>query len=272
MKRKKRIAALALLLGVIIVAVWLGNNALGITKYEVVANIPYSFDRFKIAHISDLHNANIGNGNKKVLDALCEISPDIIVMTGDMIDSRNTKVEVAADFAQKATEIAPCYYVTGNHEARVRGEYEKLKKALVAAGVKVLENESVVIKRGNDEISLTGIHDTGFDFDTGVEYLIKGAIDNSDNYRILLMHRPEYFKRVEGADLVLSGHAHGGQIRLPFVGGLFAPGQGLLPEFDAGVYKNGETVMVVSRGLGNSLFPIRVNNPPEIVEITLRKE
>ncbi len=272
MKRKKIIVILALLLGFIIAATWLGNNTVVITKHEIVSNIPYSFEGFKIAHVSDLHNASIGKDNEKVLDALCEITPDIIVMTGDMIDSRNTQVEIAADFAKKATEIAPCYYVTGNHEARVRDEYEILKQALIEAGVNVLENESVVIERGNEEISLTGIHDTGFDFGTGVEYLLAGAVDASDNYRILLMHRPEYFKAIEGVDLVFSGHAHGGQIRLPFIGGLFAPGQGFLPKFDAGVYKSGEKVLVVSRGIGNSLFPIRVNNPPEIVAVTLRKE
>ena len=158
-------------------------------------------------------------------------------------------------FVKEAVKKAPCYYVTGNHEARINifgDEYSLFKAGLVNLGVRVLENESVDITLDKDAISLTGIHDTGFDFTTAAGSLVKESLPEGEGYKILLAHRPEYFEQYEGADLIFSGHAHGGQIRVPFIGGLFAPGQGVLPRYDCGVYEEDGRTMVVSRGLGNS--------------------
>lgn len=272
---KKRFAAVFCIALLLLCGwLWYGNIHVEVSEYEIVADIPAFFDNFTIVQLSDLHNAQLGEDNKNVFDRLKTIDADIIVMTGDMIDSRNTKVDVALEFAKEAIKIAPCYYVTGNHEARVSyqgGEYESFKSALIDLGVRVLENESCTIEKGEDKISLVGINDTGFDLNTRIDYLLKEAMSEGDNYKILLAHRPEYFDLYEGAQLIFAGHAHGGQIRLPFIGGLFAPGQGILPKYDGGVYEKDGKSMVVSRGLGNSLFPVRVNNMPEIVVVKLKK-
>ena len=265
------LVVILLIIALCVIWLWYGNNSITVTAFSVEGDIPFEFEGFKIAHVSDLHNKTMGKGNKRVLEALKSTDADIIVMTGDMIDSRRTNTSVAIEFAREAAKIAPCYYVTGNHEARVKDEYEVLKEGLLAAGVKVLENENVLLEKGEGSIELVGIHDTGFDFSTGAKYLAEGAVSKEDNYKILLMHRPEYFDEIDCVDLVFSGHAHGGQIRLPFIGGIFAPGQGFFPKYDKGLYKNGAAVMVVSRGIGNSLFPVRVNNTPEIVTVTLKR-
>jgi len=177
-------------------------------------------------------------------------------------------------------DIAPVYYVTGNHEARI-SEYGKLKTALEITGVTVLENERTVLEKDGDTITLLGIDDPSFtaDYLTGdsaavVKNTLDDLVTEGVGYTVLLSHRPELFDvyAESGVNLVFSGHAHGGQIRLPFIGGLAAPNQGLFPKYDAGLFTEGDTNMVVSRGLGNSLFPFRVNNRPEIVVVQLTSE
>lgn len=267
---KKRVVTCVLCVLLVVLAVWIfhGNVAVEISEYTVKGQIPESFDSFRIAQISDLHNSE----NDKIIEKLRTTDVDIIVITGDMIDSRNTKVDVATAFAKEAVEIAPCFYVTGNHEARVWEDYNLLKEQLISLGVTVMENEECCLSIGDESISLIGLHDTGFDLNTGIDYTLASVKSEGDNYKILLAHRPEYFDKYNGVDLILSGHAHGGQIRLPFIGGLFAPGQGFFPKYDSGVYNEEGKTMVVSRGLGNSLFPFRVNNNPEIVVVELKKE
>lgn len=272
---KKRLIISALILLLLTIWLWYGNGAVELNRYEIVSDVPEVFDNFTIAQVSDLHNAELGENNKKVIDTLKRAEADIIVMTGDMIDSRNTKIDITIAFAKEAVKIAPCYYVTGNHEARVSysgDEYEKFKSAIKDIGVTVLENEYCEVTRGEEKIIIAGLDDMGFDYSTGLDVLLDGALPDGDEYKILLAHRPEYFDIYEGVDLIFSGHAHGGQIRLPFIGGLFAPGQGVLPEYDGGIFEKDGRVMVLSRGLGNSLFPIRVNNKPEVVAVKLIKE
>lgn len=170
--KKKRtiiLAIAAVLLALVVWTVW-GNTALELNTYTVGSKeLPDAFDGYRIAHVSDLHNAEMGDGNEKLLAVLREADPDIIAITGDLIDSRNTNTYVAC-----------------------------------------------------------------------------------------------------GVDLALSGHAHGGQFRLPFVGGLVAPNQGLFPKYDSGLYTEGNTNMIVSRGIGNSILPFRFNNRPEVILIELK--
>lgn len=231
--------------------------------------IPDGFDGFRIAQVSDLHNAEFGEGNQKLLNLLEEAEPDIIVITGDMIDSRNTDVDVALDFAEKALEIAPCYYVTGNHERRVL-EWDDLRNGLTGLGVTVLLDEKAELKRDGDTVTIAGLLDPDFGgtFEQACRELTAG-----EGYTILLSHRPEKMALYAdcGADLVFSGHAHGGQVRLPFVGGLVAPHQGWFPTYDSGLYEENGTVMLVSRGLGNSIVPLRFNNRPEIIVAILKR-
>ena len=262
------IAALVLL-ALLAWAVW-ANGAPVLTRYGVADDeIPEAFDGFKIAQISDLHNAVFGEGNSKLLKILAGAEPDIIVITGDLIDSRHTDTGAALSFVRAAAELAPVYYVTGNHELRM--DFGSIEPELEAAGAVLLRNRSVRIERGGEYIELAGIDDPSFLGADGsaksraASELERLSVDGA--YLVLLAHRPELIETYAeyGADLVLSGHAHGGQIRLPGLGGLYAPGQGFLPEYDAGLYSSGDTSLVVSRGLGNSLFPLRINNRPEVV-------
>ena len=266
---------------VISACILLGNTNLEITEYYVTSSkIPDSFDGFEFAQISDLHNAEFGDENKDILELLSQIKPDVIVLTGDLIDSRHTDMDTALDFAGKAAQIAPVYYVTGNHEARIP-EYEQLKMGLEDLGVTVLENQKVQITKDGESITLIGIQDPSFRTDYlfgDAEIVSSQAItslqNESDGYTVLLSHRPELFDLYvdAGVDLVFSGHAHGGQFRLPFVGGLVAPNQGFFPKYDAGQFIEENTTMIVSRGVGNSIIPFRINNPPEIVVVELKRQ
>ena len=261
---------------VIVFMAWVvrSNTDLGITEYNVVSSrIPEEFDGFRIAQVSDLHNEEFGEGNHLLIDLLMQTDSDLIVLTGDLIDSRHTDIDIALDFAGKAVQIAPVYYISGNHEARVP-EYEKFITDLTEAGVTVLENQKIRITREGENITLMGIQDPSFQSDylfgdaqTVVLQAISSLQNASDGYTVLLSHRPELFDLYvdAGIDLVFCGHAHGGQFRLPFVGGLVAPNQGFFPEYDAGLFTEENTTMVVSRGVGNSIIPVRINNPPEIV-------
>ena len=208
--------------------------------------------------------------------------PDIIVITGDLIDQRKYNLETAMIFIRGAVKIAPVYYVSGNHEAW-SGHYEIIKQSLIEAGVTVLDNDRSDIKRGENTIKLLGVSDP--DFLTSsyleetnaslLEETLKGwATEENESFNVLLSHRPELFDVYQAAnlDLVFSGHAHGGQIRLPFVGGFVAPDQGLFPKYTSGSYTEGATTMFVSRGLGNSIVPQRLFNRPEIVVVTLRSK
>ena len=280
MKRKsKTILTLILFLLIILIGwtLW-GNTALEVNEYEIVSDrIPQGFDGFRIAQVSDLHNAEFGEGNSKLIQLLSQTEPDIILLTGDLIDSRQTNIKIALAFAQEAMKIAPVYFVSGNHEARVI-EYEDLKMGLSEAGVNVLENQIVEITREGDSITLMGIDDPSFqenylfgDAEGVAKQTIETLQRESDGYTVLLSHRPELFELyVEtGMDLVFSGHAHGGQVRLPFIGGLVAPNQGFFPKYDAGLFSEENTTMIVSRGVGNSIVPLRFNNRPEIISVDL---
>lgn len=279
-KKKKKTIALAVIAVIVALVVWTvwGNTALQLNTYTVSSEeLPSVFDGYRIAHVSDLHNAEMGDGNEKLLAMLREAEPDIIAITGDMIDSRNTNVAVALAFAVEAMLIAPCYYVTGNHEARV-SEYEELKTGLEAVGVVVLDDERMELVLFSESITLLGVDDPSFytdylfgDAATVVSSKLAELAPEENGFTVLLSHRPELFDTYvdSGMNLVLSGHAHGGQFRLPFVGGLVAPNQGFFPKYDSGIYTENDTNMLVSRGIGNSLFPFRFNNRPEVILIEL---
>lgn len=276
-KTRRRLITLLILFSLAGLLLW-GNTALKRTTIRVSSqNLPDSFDGFRIAHISDLHNTEFGRNNEKLLSLLRDAKPNIIAITGDMIDSRDTKVEIALEFAREAVTIAPCYYVTGNHESRVP-EYRTLKEGLLSLGVSVLEDASARIQRSGESITVLGVQDPSFqtsylfgDANSVMEQKLSTLMPKENTFTLLLSHRPELFEvyAEAGVDLTLSGHAHGGQFRIPFLGGLVAPNQGFFPEYDAGLYTRGRTNMVVSRGLGNSIIPLRINNRPEVVLIEL---
>ena len=281
-KRKSIILAVvaAILFALIAWIIW-GNTALELSTYTISSSkLPQSFDGYRIAHVSDLHNAEMGKDNETLLTMLREADPDMIAITGDLIDSRNTNVEIALQFAQEAMKIAPCYYVSGNHEARVN-EYEELKTGLISAGVIILEDTQTEISIEGHSITLIGVNDPSFqtdylfgDSETVINSKLTELHTDGEVFTILLSHRPELFDTYadHDVDLALSGHAHGGQFRLPFIGGVVAPNQGLFPEYDAGIYTDGNTNMLVSRGVGNSILPFRINNRPEVILIELQSK
>lgn len=280
MKKKHRIVLIvgaAFLLALIVWIIW-GNTALELNTYTVTSTkLPQAFNGYRIAHISDLHNTELGDNNEHLLSLLKDSQPDMIAITGDLIDSRHTDIGVALHFAEEAMAIAPCYYVTGNHESRI-SQYATLKEGLTELGVVVLENKRLEINQSGETIFLLGVDDPSFrtdylfgDASSVMQDTLHGLVDNETAYMILLSHRPELFDvyTEHNVDLVLSGHAHGGQFRLPLVGGLVAPNQGLFPTYDAGLYTDKNTNMIVSRGIGNSIIPFRFNNRPEVILITL---
>lgn len=278
--KKKTICILSGILLILIVWTAWGNTALELNTYTIGSRgLPDAFDGYRIAQVSDLHNAEFGDGNQRLLDMLREAEPDMIAITGDLIDSRKTNIAVALAFAEEAVRIAPCYYVSGNHEARVP-EYRELKAGLEDAGVTVLDDARVEIEISGKSITIIGVNDPSFlaDYltsDAAVMDRKLSELSSEDaSFTILLSHRPELFDTYAAheMDLVLTGHAHGGQFRLPLIGGLIAPNQGLFPKYDDGLYSEGNTNMIVSRGLGNSIIPFRFNNRPEVVLIELKSQ
>lgn len=279
MKGKKKVAIVVIAVIILLSMVLIYENEhLELNSLVVEsADLPEEFDGFRIVHLSDFHNAEIGENNKTLISVIEEAKPDIIVITGDIVDSRRTDIGVAVDFVREIVKIAPCYYVTGNHEARI-SDYAQLKQGLTEAGVILLDNKKITIAKSGAELEIMGIDDPMFEADyfsenefAVVDNSIKNLNIEDNSFSLLLSHRPEMFEvyAENGLDLVLSGHAHGGQFRIPFIGGFIAPGQGLFPEYDAGLYEDGKTNMFVSRGIGNSIIPLRVNNRPEVVLIEL---
>ncbi len=266
-------------IGVVSRGLW-ENNHPEITHTVIKSDrLPTSFKGYKIAQVSDLHNAQIGGDNQKVLDLLEESNPDIIVFTGDIVDSRRTDFDVAVDFAKRAEDIAPCYYVCGNHESRLT-DYQNLVRRLENIGVTVLQNQKIRLELGGEYITLLGIVDPAFyneypseNDDEYVSKTLTNLMGEDDGFRVVLSHRPELVKTYAqfNLDVVFSGHAHGGQFILPLIGGLFAPSQGLFPDYTQGVHTVENTKLVISRGVGNSAFPFRFNNRPEVVVIEFQK-
>ena len=256
------------------------NNYLQVSNYNIESNkIPKDFDGFKIAQISDFHNTKSKKLTNDLVEKIKKSKPNIIVLTGDLIDSNKTNIDIAISFIKKINNIAPIYYVTGNHEAKI-SNYEELKNKLEKNKLIILDDKLEIIKKDKSMINIIGIDDPSFNFNTYrddstiiQDNLIPIQFDKND-FTILLSHRPELIETYaeNNFDLVLSGHAHGGQIRIPFIGGLIAPNQGLLPKYTSGIYEIKNTKIIVSRGIGNSILPFRVNNRPELVIVELKNK
>lgn len=271
--KKKSLKLISLVgLFVLLFIIWIiwDNVHIQTTHYSIEDEaLPEAFDGFKVAQISDLHNKDWGADLAEILE---QEQPDLIAITGDLIDSSTEDFSPALSLIESLTSIAPIYFVTGNHEAW-HIQYDALEKSLIDKGITILDDQAIEIGKDSSVLTLMGIQDPAFSEDTSdtFENALTELADSSDEYTVLLSHRPERFQSYveSNVNIVLSGHAHGGQFRLPFIGGLVAPDQGLFPEYTAGVHTAEETSMIVSRGLGNSIIPIRFNNPPELVIVTL---
>lgn len=279
--KKQKYIKLAIALSILIVIILFcnfQNKHLETTHYTYAAEkLGEDLDGYRIVQISDLHNAKFGKNNQKLVDRIRECEPDMIVLTGDLVDSNHTNVDRAVQFVDEIVKICPVYYVTGNHEYWLEAsEYDELMSGLTRAGAVILDDQVVEISRGDAKFRLVGLDDKSL-ADGTLWTLLNNAqnVAHEDSekkeFTVVLAHEPQYLARYAGigVDLVLSGHAHGGQFRLPFVGGIVAPDQGFLPEYTAGEYYMNGTEMIVSRGLGNSVVPVRLFNYPEIVCVEL---
>ena len=268
-----------ILLSVSLIWLWWSNVSIKNTSYTVYSkDLPHEFSGFRIVQVSDLHNEERGTDNKGILGLIEKQKPDIIAITGDIIDG--DEIDNVIPFLEGAVRIAPCYYVTGNHEGYASDEtYKELEEIMLELGVEVLHNRSVIVERNGQRICIGGIDDVRFTsarqgFVTEKLPDIDALFTENDTYNVLLAHRPDYFDTYtqSKAHLVLCGHAHGGQVIVPFVGGLYAPTQGFLPKYTKGVFEENGTTMIISTGAGNGTFLPRVNNRPEIVTLTLEPQ
>lgn len=258
-----------------------------VTHYSITSvKFPSNFPDYKIVMLSDLHNRSYGIGNRKLLTAVEELKPDCILIAGDMIVGKKT-----ADFGQTLEFLKqlavkyPVYYANGNHESRMKFETEKFgsmyktfQSAILDYGITLLENENATILIPECPARIYGL-------EIDNEYYKKRktpvmnvsnikqqiGIPDQQEYSILLAHNPVYFPLYAewGADLVLSGHVHGGLARIPFLGGMLSPQLKFFPKYDAGLFEEKSSKMILSRGIGSHSIHIRLFNQPEIVAITL---
>lgn len=274
------ILILIILLGWIFIYSAITNKKVKITHFEIEnKKLPKEFNGYRITLCTDIHNESYLNKDTffKQVEAT---SPDIILISGDFIDSRHTNFDISLAIARRLVTIAPTYYVTGNHEYRIK-EFPMFELNLKEIGVYVLRNEVIKLQRGDSSVTLIGVDDPhfiskniGHQNESKALNKLLDELKTNDDYTILLIHRPEFFEDYyqHKISLALCGHTHGGQIRIPFVGGLIAPHQGFFPKYDAGYFCKGDTQMLISKGLGSSSFPLRVNDQPELLEISLKSE
>ncbi|MEM5011371.1 metallophosphoesterase [Niallia taxi] len=273
--KKKILFIITLLLFCAVVFSYFQNNWLSISRFTITSH-EITGDGLKIIQLSDLHSKEFGENQHRLVTKVQALSPDIIAFTGDIIDKDKYDEKTVLSLLKQLKEIASTYYVTGNHEYW-SGKYDQLEKIIKSTGVTILHNQREKLQLNGTTFLLAGIDDPAISneasavtVETELAKTLEGV--NDQDFVVLLSHRPELYSvyAEHNIDLVLSGHAHGGQVRLPFVGGLVAPDQGFLPKYTAGKYEQDDTAMIVNRGLGNSIIPQRVFNTPEIVEITIK--
>lgn len=250
--------------------------------------IPKEFDEYVIVQISDLHNKSFGKNNCHLINEIDKINPQVIFITGDIIDGENKNFQVALDLLNNLTKRYRVYHITGNHEQKAlvkkyKDLYKEYFKGLDKIPAVYLDNDMIQIKKGTSHINLYGLtipfkcYKYLFDKDKNIsldENFLQDNLPmiNKDEYNILLSHTPFYFDEYEkwGADLTLAGHVHGGIIRLPFIGGLLSPNRHFFPKYDLGKYYKNNSTMIVTKGLDGSKVLVRINCKPEIVKITLK--
>lgn len=282
------------------------NRHIGVTEYEVFSyEIPASFDGFKIVQLTDIHSLQDEHMTGQVIEKTAAEQPDLIVITGDLVDSKiyssqnsalaaGSRQELAGQemlsLTERLLDIAPVWFVYGNHEMILLDDpqHNPFKTALEDMGVVFLNNRTICLEKGGESIWILGVQDpatlykdavfsdAGHNTEEKMHTLLKAVTENigEDGFTILLSHRPETFEVYQQypVDLALTGHAHGGQFRIPFLGGLYAPGQGYFPKYTGGIYEENGLKMIVGRGIGNSVIPFRIFNEPEIVSVILRSD
>ncbi len=280
----------AIIIFLLIIYVYYENQNLEITHYNIQSKrIPDAFDGARLVILADLHNNSYGKGNRKLIETITDINPDYILVAGDMIvSSEPNNFKVPFSLLAELAANYPIYYGLGNHEQRLvrdgsnrYNSYEEYRNNLMKLGVKFLENDCVTIAKEGEAIAITGLA-IGMNYfkklkqpEMTMAYIQKlVGIPKNKCYNILIAHNPVYFKFYTewGADLIVSGHLHGGIIRLPGLGGIISPQYKFMPEYDAGIFEENDKIMLVSRGLGLHTIKLRINNRPELMVITLNRE
>lgn len=275
------LSVLALLIIFIIAGFIYSNNYLKVKKYEIKTEKTSA--SFRAVLLSDLHNKTFGKDNEKLIKLVKEQNPDVIFTVGDFVTRIESDREIACNLLKALTEIAPVYSSLGNHE-RSYYDYDGLIKDMRESGITLLDNELTEVELGGDTIIVGGLSDYPYydseapDYDNECRHFLDKFIEReSDNFSILLAHEPEFFMwglDEKKLDLMLSGHTHGGVIRLPFIGGLLAPNQGffagqknILPKYTKGIYESDTATMLITAGLSSEKILPRFNNPPEVCVI-----
>ncbi len=281
-----KLIILAVIIGVA-VFLYLSNKWITITEYHYRnRKVPKTFDGYKILQVSDLQSGYFGKNQSSLIKKTKSTNPDVIFFTGDLVDRNKTDLQASMSAMKQLVEVAPVFYVSGNHELAIEEKLNHFYDELKSAGVQFLFDQTAEIQVDDEKINLMGISDETLcrcklgvrRRDTAINpEPLKSMIEelteqiSVEHLNLLLSHEPQFFEYYvhEKVDLVFTGHAHGGQIRLPFTDGLFAPGQGILPKYTSGIRKKENTTMVINRGLGNSVFPFRIFNRPELVLVTI---
>lgn len=273
----RRLAVLAVLILVLVLFFRWENTSLQIARFDpVFTDLPTGFDGCRIVVLSDLHGAEFGENNEELFQTVADQSPEYIFYLGDLEDKyRGPDPGYAEAVAAGLTAIAPTYYVTGNHEWAI-GDVPELKERLAAQGVTVLSNDFTTLERNGDTVVLAGIDDPNGYADQKQPETVAAEVYAAygDPFWLLLAHRNDRFEEqysLLGADLVLSGHGHGGIIRLPFTDGLLSTNRTLFPSYTAGLYDKNGSALFVTRGLGNSGPSFRLWNRPEVAVVTLHR-
>lgn len=275
MKKKKLVRRIIILVLILALALALvrSNTVLQVEEFVIVFDeLPKSFDGFRIVQISDLHGKEFGDGNSLLLEAVTLADPDIIVITGDhAADEEHYPVALA--LAGSLAKLAPTYYVAGNHEWTLDDPRDFFMR-MAEAGVTVMENDYVLLELGGEHIVLAGIGDPNGPYDQTDPADFMQSLP--EGFNVVLYHRNDALEELAGlgADLILSGHAHGGVVRLPFLGGLIDSTRKLFPDYTGGVYESesADGKMVVSRGLGNNRHTLRLFNNPQVPVIILSQK
>lgn len=260
------------------ILLYIENNSLEKSNYfYYLKKIPLSFEGFKILQISDLHNKTFGKDNKKLIKLIDDENPDVVVVTGDIYYSYTEKIENSLKFLEDISKKYTVYFVSGNHEYRDK-DWEIHKKIIENFGVRILDNKVDIIRKNDEEIYIYGLKDPAFYHKSVRMDIFEDELKSLKNtmdelkFGILLSHRPDkidIYAR-NNVDLAFTGHAHGGQIRI-LGKGILSPAEGFFPKYTAGIHKKGNTTVIISRGLGRTIFTSRLFNKPEVIITRLKR-
>lgn len=251
--------------------IYKGTKTIDITTYQIESN--KINNDIKIALLTDLHSTEIDDGNKKLIQMVRDSNPDIICYSGDMINWTDTNYEVTLELTKELVKIAPVYYGLGNHEYYKYVEKNRdFMDMFAKAGAIMLNNTYETLSINENIIDIGCICEAPEQYEKYKPDIVD-RMELSEHFKLLLAHTPELYMGAlndKKIDLALSGHAHGGQIRIPYIGGVYAPDQGFLPKYTSGCHKINETTLIISRGLGDHTIIPRINNNPELVIIEIK--